>query len=116
MEGWIVWALIIGGYWIFRVISNSQQEQQIKQAYQKHIEDSKFTSKSIFKDGKLTIKYKGNPNASGPIAHYITLKDKETDFPIYSPVFNDGENNMFTVVTDHPNPIGTDQYLSLIHI
>ena len=42
MEGWIVWALIIGGYWIFRVISNSQQEQQIKQAYQKHVEDNKY--------------------------------------------------------------------------
>ena len=110
MEGWIVWVLIIGGYWIFRVINNSQQEQEIKQAYQKHVEDNKFISKSIFKDGKLTIKYKGNPNASGPITHYITLKDKDTDFPIYSPIFNNGENNMFTVISEHPEPIGTDQY------
>tara|TARA_B100001059_G_C17829723_1_gene583790 strand:+ start:2342 stop:3508 length:1167 start_codon:yes stop_codon:yes gene_type:complete len=60
-----------------------------------------FTSSTSFVNGKLSIKYKGNPKASGPVAHYISMKDKETDFPIYSPIFNNGEDNAFAIVQNH---------------
>ena len=66
-------------------------------------EYSKFQSMSSFQNGKLTVKYKGCPKASGYISHYITLTDKETNYPIqtFIPELTDGNSSMFQLIVPH---------------
>ncbi len=75
-------------------------------------EYSKFQSMSSFQNGKLTVKYKGCPKASGYISHYITLTDKETNYPIqtFIPELTDGNSSMFQLIVPHPEPITPDAY------
>ena len=63
-------------------------------------EYSKFISSSSFSNGKLTIKIKGNPRASGYVSVYITLTEKKTGFPIqtFIPELTDGTSSMFQYI------------------
>ena len=59
-----------------------------------------FLSESTFNNGKLRVKAKGNPNASGKISYAISLTEKETGYPVqsFNPNFTTGNNSMFQII------------------
>ena len=111
MDGGVIWFFLIAGWIIWNVIKNLNNESETKQHLENFVSENKFKSQSTFKNGKLTVKYKGFPNAKGSIAHYITLTD-ENDFPVqtFIPDLTNGENSAFQLIVTHPKPLESDTY------
>ena len=75
-------------------------------------EYSKFISSSSYSNGKLTIKIKGNPKASGRVSVYITLNENKTGFPIqtFIPELTDGTSSMFQYIFPLEQDFNTGVY------
>ena len=59
-----------------------------------------FISQTTLNNGKLRVKVRGNPNATGKISYAITLTEKETGYPVqaFNPNFTSGDNSMFQII------------------